>query len=73
MAALKMKVSHNITEEEVLKLVKIRFFYEEIATKCSAMFPNSILLMFIKALIAIDYLHNKYLALTTLTHISLLA
>jgi hypothetical protein len=62
-----------ISEEEALKLVKIRYVYNVIAKRASSFFTNSVTLMFYKALMAIERLNNKYLTLTTVTHINLYA
>jgi hypothetical protein len=63
----------QISEEEAIKFVKIRYVYNVIAKRVSAFFSNSLTLMFYKALLAIERLNNKYLALTTITHINLYA
>ena len=63
----------QITEEEAIKFVKIRYVYNVIAKRASTFFSNSLTLMFYKALLAIERLNNKYLTLTTITHINLYA
>ena len=51
-------------------MVKLRFFYEVILKKALEKLPDSISLMLLKSYISLDLFKNKYLTLTTITHIS---
>lgn len=52
-----------------IKDIKIKFMLDIIVEKALMKFPHSMEIMFLKAYITMDLLHNKYLTLTTITHI----
>jgi hypothetical protein len=68
---LKISSSEVQTQEEAVTLVKMRFLYDIIAKQCCNLYPQSLRLMFFRALTAINRLQNKYLTLTTITNISI--
>lgn len=57
--------------EDMVKSLKIRFTYDQVARRFSLEHPKSLRLMFYKSLFSIERLNNKYLTLTTITHLNL--
>ena len=49
--------------------IKIKFLLDVVVSKALMKFPSSLEIMFLKAYITMDLLFNKYLTLTTVTHI----
>lgn len=57
--------------DDAVKMIKVRFFYDVIINRQVKLYPQSLKLLFFKALFAIERLKNKYLTLTLVTHINL--
>lgn len=68
---LQMSTSSLLTVKDAIMLIKVRFLYDKVARRSNQVFPKSIRLMFFKALYSLERLQNKYLTLTTITHINL--
>lgn len=66
-------IEMTASDSEAIKMVKVRYFYDSLLVKVCKIYPTSFRLMFLKAKVALDRLQNKYLTLTTITHISLLS
>lgn len=66
-------IEMTISDSEAIKMVKVRYFYDSLLVKVCKIYPSSFRLMFLKAKVALDRLKNKYLTLTTITHLSLIS
>ncbi|TNV87532.1 hypothetical protein FGO68_gene3995 [Halteria grandinella] len=63
----------EITQSEAIKLVKVRYLYDMLQGKWARRFPKNTTLMFFRAYLGIEYLQNKYLALTSIAGINQLS
>lgn len=72
---LHIQVATNqiMNDKDALNFVKRRFLFDEIAKKSSNKFPDSMTLMFFKAIVAFLCLNNKYLTLSAISAIHLYA
>jgi len=54
-------------------MIKLRYVYEMLVKQACSAHNEEIVFLLIKAYISMDLFHNKYLALTAITHVSVLS
>ena len=54
-------------------MVKLRYVYEVLVKQATQAHTDEVVFLLIKAFISMDLFHNKYLALTAITHVNVLS
>jgi hypothetical protein len=59
--------------QQAIKMIKLRYVYEMLVKQACVSHNEEIVFLLMKAYISMDLFHNKYLALTAITHVSVLS
>ncbi len=58
---------------QAIKLIKLRYVYDVLIKQATVTHNENIVFLLMKAYIAMDLFRNKYLALTAITHVNVIA
>lgn len=59
--------------QQAIKMVKLRYVYDVLVKQATQAHNEEIVFLLMKAYISMDLFHNKYLALTAITHVNVLS